>query len=282
MEIEYLEAKRNLDDRSMNQRVWSRFEWAACTRARESREGVRIVELGAGSGGMVERLESWGLLKAMDEEATVRYEVVEPRQDFLSNLEGRLKSKNLRGGYRVFHGTAREYLESDARGSADILLAHAVLDLVSAREASAVTAEILKPGGLLYATITFDGESFFEPEIDRNLDEKVRRIYRESMVRDRGGETGFGRKLLVRLQEAGFLIDEAGGSDWVVVPQDGEYRPGEELVVRTVLGMVSTEMSGRIDQETGNRWSRERLAQLDRKELIFIAHQLDLLARRPG
>src|SRR5919108_3838603 len=56
----YLAAKKSVDDRALNRHVWHRLSRALQQTA--SDRPVRVLEIGAGIGIMVERLVEWGLL----------------------------------------------------------------------------------------------------------------------------------------------------------------------------------------------------------------------------
>lgn len=279
MDYSYLEAKRNLDDRSMNRQVWRVFRERAGELARR-RKNLRIVEIGAGSGSMVERLAGWGLLSQLSEECELFYEAVEPQEAHIPVLQERLgKRQELSEGI-AYHGTVGAYLEERGGETADLLIAHAVLDLFSAEEAGAVASSILRPEGLLYASITFDGESYFEPVDEPEVDELVRRAYHQSMARDGVMGAGFGRKLLTALPRRGVEIVEAGSSDWILMPRKGEYYPREGEFLKAILSMVDSAVEGVLGDRERDSWFRRRLEQLESGELIYIAHQLDILAEK--
>ncbi|MFP4329172.1 MAG: class I SAM-dependent methyltransferase [Alkalispirochaetaceae bacterium] len=279
MDYSYLEAKRDLDDRSMNQRVWAAFRDGA--EEIRSRQGgaLRILEIGAGSGSMVERLGAWGVLASLAEGGELHYEAVEPQEALIPVLRERLAARRELSGWRVFHGDVSQYLE-EAGGGAELLIAHAVLDLFSAEEATEIADQLLGDGGLLYASITFDGESFFEPVGNRDLDAAVRRAYHDSMARQGVGASGFARKLLITLPAAGMEIEEVGASDWIILPREGSYYPGEGAFLGSILSMVESSVRGALPEEQLEAWLEERREQLEGGRLVYIAHQLDILARK--
>lgn len=279
MDHSYLEAKRNLDDRSMNKQVWDAF-CSAARRLAEERRSLRIVEIGAGSGSMIERLASWNLLPELGGLSRVTYVTVEPQELHIPTLRTRLKEREELASYETFRGTVDEYLSQTGEGEADILIAHAVLDLFSAQEAATLARDILNPGGLLYASITFDGESYFEPVEDEELDARVREAYHGSMARDGVLGAGFARKLLTSLPREGVSVLETGSSDWILMARRGEYYPREGEFLKAILSMVDGAVQGVVSEEERGRWLRQRLEQLEAGELIYIAHQLDIVAEK--
>src|SRR5262247_4823447 len=57
----YLAAKKSVDDRALNRHVWHSLAQALSPAASDG--PVRVLEIGAGIGTMVERLVEWGLLR---------------------------------------------------------------------------------------------------------------------------------------------------------------------------------------------------------------------------
>ena len=53
--------------------------------------------------------------------------------------------------------------------------------------------------------------------------------------------------------------------------------------MRSILGMIRHSIEGRSDvvPEQLEQWMSLRLGQLDRGELVYVAHQMDFLARKP-
>ena len=77
---------------------------------------------------------------------------------------------------------------------ADVLIAHAFLDLLPLPESLTGLLSLTK--GLAWLTLNFDGVSTLQPVIDRALDEKIERLYHETMDRrSTGGDSRTGRKL---------------------------------------------------------------------------------------
>jgi len=75
---------------------------------------------------------------------------------------------------------------------------------------------------------------------------------------------------------------EAGASDWVVFPRNRGY-PGEEayflhVIVEMVSGAVAA--SGEVEAPALQAWTTQRHAQIERGELVYLAHQLDFVGRR--
>lgn len=297
----YLEAKRTVDDRALNRRVLERFEATLAARSAP----VRIVELGAGVGAMIARLAAWDRLPA-----DVVYRGVDRDPDSIERARERVPEWLRANGYEVdrldtdsddegehpalttFVARSRERrleitLEvADAfaiEDTADAVIAAAFLDIVSLEEAIPDLKELLVPGGVLYAPITFDGGTTFAPRDP--IDDRLEREYHRHMddVRPEGGSR-VGRGLLTRLPGAGWDVLEAGGSDWIVRPRDGRY-PAEERVflehlLETIDGALAALPEPDLDSAERQRWLERRYGELEDGELVFVAHNLDVLARR--
>ena len=190
---------------------------------------------------------------------------------------------------------ASTYAESNrGRRAWDLLIAHAFLDLVDIPAILPALLALLRPGGLFYFTITFDGVTSFQPELDRNLDALVEARYHETMDRRLidgrpAGDSRSGRHLFGHLQAAQATVLAAGASDWVVFPQHGRYAGDEAYFLHFIVNTLSTALaeppvtaqSGYpvLDADRLASWVAARHRQIDCGELVYIAHQLDVAGR---
>ncbi len=173
----------------------------------------------------------------------------------------------------------------------DALVAQAVFDLLPIADTLRVLSPLVRPGGLWYLPIHFDGVTAFEPLLDADLDAKVERLFHDSMTsgeEEGDGRSGphCGRRLLSQLHTADTALVDAGASDWVVLPQsdpdEEDAYPGEEAYfLHHILHFVETELTGhpKLDPASFSDWVAARRRQVEAGELIYIAHQLDVLAR---
>ncbi|MDG5759459.1 class I SAM-dependent methyltransferase [Natronococcus sp. A-GB1] len=304
----YLEVKRTVDDRALNRRVLERF--VAELDARSS--PVRIVEIGAGIGTMIARLAAWDCLPE-----EVAYRAVDRDDESIRRARERVPEWLEGAGYAVERpederGETTLLARSDTtrievtlevadgfeiEDRADAVIASAVLDIVDLERAMPAIEGLLEPDGLLYAPITFDGGTTFAPRDP--VDDRIERRYHHHMdaVRSAGGSR-VGRELLWRLPDAGWSVLEAGGSDWVVRPRaEGSgaktgYPDGErtflEGLLETIDGALAELAGNELDSELVDlvpgerrRWLERRRNELEREELVFVAHNLDVLARPP-
>ncbi|HET6485342.1 MAG TPA: class I SAM-dependent methyltransferase, partial [Spirochaetia bacterium] len=170
----------------------------------------------------------------------------------------------------------------------DLVIANAFLDIVDYRAALPGLRDLARPGGRLLFSITFDGLTSFEPEIDRELDDRIVATYHRTMderfVDGRPfGDSRCGRHLFGALPTAGLRIAAAGASDWVVVPVGGRYPADEAYFLGRMLAFFEEALSVRpeIGKAELRVWLERRRAQLGAAELCLIVHQLDVLAQRP-
>ena len=270
--IRYLAAKKTVDDRSLNRRVWDSMLRLLDGRA------PRVLELGAGIGTMVEREaarpgglrpRSWSLLDsqpALLDEARRR-------------LAGRVPFET-----RFLEADVESFL-GDCGERFDLVLAHAFIDLFDPARLLPGIRRLAEPAGCLLFTVSFDGLSAWEPEIDVELDARIVSLYHRTMderiIRGKAsGDSRAGRHLLTLLPRLGCRVEEAGASDWVVIPRDGSYPADERFFLSCILGFLEESLSARPEMDRGElgRWLQIRRAQLESGRLVFIAHQLDVLA----
>jgi hypothetical protein len=169
----------------------------------------------------------------------------------------------------------------------NVITAHAFLDIAPLPEALRLFAAWLQPGGYLYASLNYDGDTALLPVYeDADFEARLLGHYNHTMERRRvdGRATGgayCGRRLHGLLPEYGFDILAYGSSDWNIAPFLGEYRDSDAVCLNALLEMIRAEgqSSGLFQQDQLERWREDRLQLLRRRRLGLIIHQLDLLAR---
>lgn len=283
MHAAYLEAKRSIDDRSINRRVWDRMVDAA---ADFPGELLRIAEIGAGTGTMIDRFREWGFFHRLADVRTgITYEAWEMNPDTAAVLETRVRESGVFASSHVHVGDLRTR-QSEERF--DLVVANAVLDLFHPSDTVAILDDLVAEGGIVYASIVYDGVTSFEPTLDDDLDQAILHCYHGTMTQ------GYARKQLCALVGAGYRVMEAGGSDWIVPPRREGPLAAERELVSTILDMVHRSVSENIalcpdGHDDGSpvtmaaldRWIETRRRQLSEGELFFEAHQFDFFLRRP-
>ncbi len=278
----YLSAKRTVDDRALNWRVWQALSEQLRT---IDAHPLRVLEIGAGIGTMVERAQSWRLFDpvyhplveytAIDEQA----ENIDTAQQLLATLPDRFTLKLEQADLFDFVERTEEFAKYD------LLIAHAFLDLVDIAQTLPLLRRLMREDGLLYFTINFDGVTSLQPEIDPAFDAQIEALYHRTMderVIDGvpSGDSHSGRHMFNHLREAGIDILAAGSSDWVVFGGKGGY-PADEayflhFIVNTMHGALAQHPE--LDQPRFAEWINLRHQQIDNGDMVYIAHQIDFLA----
>ena len=310
--LRYLDAKRSVDDRALNRVVLD----ALVSELARLQRPLNILEIGAGTGTMVSRLAEWGILEGAG------YTLLDEDEQALSIARGRLGPQSLgqgpqslgqgrrgegwkgRGSAGVDNfnavGSTSEialdfvckpldaYLEGGPpKGRYHVLIANAFLDLVDVPPLLPRLWTLLQPGHPFWFTINFDGETIFLPE--HPLDAAIFALYHRSMdERMRGdarsGDSRTGRHLLEQLPRSGASLVTAGSSDWVVHAVRGDYFDDEAYFLHHIVSTIERALMAiaPADAADWQAWLRQRRAQIDQRQLVYIAHQLDILGLAPA
>ena len=284
----YLLSKQTVDDRALNKDVVHALgvNWPTGR--------VSIVEVGAGIGTMLKRLVEWDIL------CTGEYVLVDEQDENSAYAREWLPQWAAEAGLslerierdrwqlcdqtrdiqiRFECADVFEFVQTN-KTPADILIAHAFLDLLPMPESLEKLFTLTK--GLAWLTINFDGMSALQPVIDRALDEQIERLYHATMdKRPTGGESRMGRNLFEYLRSMDAEILAAGTSDWVVYARDGKYPTDEKYFLQFILHFFENSLMGCDELEAGafEGWLAKRHEQIERGELVYIAHQMDFLIR---
>lgn len=285
----YLLSKQTVDDRALNKDVLNALQ------VNLSRQPVTMIEVGAGIGTMLKRLIQWGILCngdyiLVDEMAaniTYAWEWI-PQWAMEAGLsvesfgQNQLRVCDQARDVRISLECADvfDFIQRNKK-PADLLIAHAFLDLLPMP--GSLGKLFLLTKGLAWLTLNFDGMTTLQPVIDNSLDEKIERLYHETMdMRPTGGDSHTGRKLFEHLRSLSAEILAAGASDWVVHTTQGIYPADEKYFLYFILSFFESSLRAHADLNTiaFENWLAKRRAQIERGELVYIAHQLDFLVRK--
>jgi hypothetical protein len=301
--IRYLSAKTSVDDRALNRHVLEKLK--AILPAQSCDNALRVLEIGSGIGTMIERLLDWNILRHAD------YIAVDADAGYIIESQKRLSRWAAARGIEFNRSGQNSFLLQLTPGRVsvtfdrmdiydyfgkrkntrqrDLLIAHAFMDLVHLPAVIPNICALLQPGGLLYVTLNFDGETILLPVVDTELDEQIIGLYHRSMDErilngKQAGDSQTGRKLFMQLQNAGARIFAAGSSDWLVFPTDGVYQQDEAYFLHYIIHTIYDELQEHpsLDSQRFKAWAKERHAQIERGELTYIAKQLDYLAQVPA
>ncbi len=297
----YLSAKKSIDDRALNRCVWDRFRATLATL--DKSKPLNVLEIGSGIGTMFERSIQWGLIEA------VQYTALDAMPENTLEAKSRLPLWADKLGYCVnnisenefrFHGSGidatldlqtGDFFEFAQRNASaerwDVILANAFLDLVDVRKTLPIMLNLLNPEGLLFFTINFDGVTIFEPGVDRDLDLLIERLYHQTMDERTAngqvsGDSRTGRHLFENARNNGLDILEAGSSDWTVFAGKDGYRQDEAYFLHFIIHTIYLALKGRpeIDERKFRDWIVTRHSQVEKRELVYLAHQVDILCRK--
>lgn len=273
----YLAAKKTVDDRALNAHVWQ-------TLRQNLPPQPQILEIGAGIGTMVERLVEQQFI------SSANYTAIDNQPENIA--AARQRQAHLPAGIELTLEAIDlfEFMEREQGGRQwDILIAHAFLDLMDIPATLPQLFKLLKPGGLFYFSINFDGVTTLEPTIDPALDAKIEQLYHQTMderITDGqpSGDSRSGRHLFGQLKQAGAQILAAGSSDWVVFSGENGYPADEKYFLQFIVETMHQALVGHpaLDPAQFAAWIAQRQAQIETGELVYIAHQLDFVGRWPG
>ncbi len=287
----YLASKRTVDDRALNRHVWQTLADAVAGALPPDRP-LRVLEVGAGIGTMVERVVEWGLFS--DSSYEVAYTAIDSEEGNIEAARRRLAhlTSSKEAGLQVRLQTADLYAfaaRRENRQRFDLIIAHALLDLLHLPTALPILLQMARPAGLFYFSINFDGATLFLPEVDPALDSRIEALYHRSMdtrITDGqpSGDSRTGRKLFHALRACGAEVLAAGSSDWVVHALDGAYPHDEAYFLSCILHFVESTLRGHPELDAGEfgEWLATRRRQVARGELMYVAHQLDYCGRVGG
>lgn len=297
-ESRYLLSKRTVDDRALHLGVVAELRKHLASQGQSAHQTPRprVLEIGCGVGTMLKRLLQWELLRdadytfvELDEELLKRARTELLQEPGVSERGDQLVMRHAAGEVliRFEHGDALAFAsEAKNRAQFDLLLANAVLDLMELEPALRSLWQCLVPEGLYWFTINFDGETIFLPE--NEYDDEVMAAYHRTMdERTRNGkpagDSRTGRHLLPLLPKTEASLLAAGSSDWVVFPKAGQYPDDEQYFLRHILHTIDTALRGHpaLNARRFDAWTAERSSQIDRCELSYIAHQIDVMGKSP-
>jgi hypothetical protein len=269
--IRYLASKKTVDDRALNRRVWE------VMLSRVNGTSPRVLELGGGIGTMIERAAAEPGLRPGS------WTMVDAQQAVVDEARRRLANR-VPFAIDLACADAEEFLQR-SEGGFDLVVAHAFLDLLDPVLLLPRILGCARPGATFLFSVTFDGLTAWEPEIDAELDKRVVDLYHGTMDGRivngrRSGDSRCGRHLLSLLPRCGYRLLEAGSSDWVVYPRDGGYPADESFFLSCMLGFFEESLNGHPGLGPGelSAWLGARRKQLAGGELILVAHQLDVCA----
>ena len=275
----YLAAKKSVDDRALNEHIWQALKEAL------PKKPLQVLEIGAGIGTMVERIVERQLFAGDVTTYTAIDAAVSNIKEAHRRQHALPETFNLQlEAVDLFDFAARE----QGKRVWDLLIAHAFLDLVDLAQTLPILFSMLKPESLFYFTLNFDGGTILQPVIDPDVDPKIIALYHRTMDErfihgNFSGDSRTGRHMFNRVQAAGGELLAAGSSDWVVFAGKDGYPADEAYFLHFIIHTIHHALQGHpeLDGSLFEAWIAQRHAQIEAGTLVYIAHQLDFLGRRP-
>jgi SAM-dependent methyltransferase len=296
---DYLDTKAALDERSLNPEVRTAF-----LDILRDREWLTCLDLGTGTGASLWRLLNAELfadlaITAVDRDPAL-LDIAFKRATVLLRARDFTVSTPAAGSIRARRETrhiAIDFITADLQhfnsaedtGRFDAVIAHQVMDILPLRTMAERIAGWLRPRGVFYATLNYEGETALFPMYrEAELEERILAVYDASMEQRRvwdqaSGGARSGRRLYGALLENGLEPLAYGASDWNLTPIRRAYRDRDDLCLAALLDMIRNEaaQSGEFSGEALELWYRDRLRKMESGKLGLIVHQIDLLAEKP-
>ena len=276
----YLTAKRSVDERARDRRVRDRLLDMLPA-------DPVVAEAGCGAGLTLPALYEWGVRPSSYHGVDVDAGIVAFARHVAPRVLRRrgVDAVGTEGGCRVGDadiefaaGDALQALPAmDSAGEVDLLLAQSFLDLVPLERALDVAEAVVSPDGLVYAPLTFDGETVFQPA--HPADDRVLAAFHDAIDATPGRDSRAARHVREHLRERDARVEAVGSSDWVVRPVGGAYREDERFFLERILSFVADAVA---DVDGADEWLSTRRAQLARGGLTYVARNHDLLFRPGG
>lgn len=291
-QLRYLAAKRSVDRRALDRRVRAHFLEGLERLSKDRTSSVRLLDLGCGIGSTVDHLLAWGLPVGR-----FSMHLVDHDPTLVSHCRERLGDVVTEEGFEVIDtdplvaddgstvidievscDDAMNMLEHEQH---EVITAMGFIDLLDSQGIDRF-ASLLNGTELAYLPITYDGGTWFAPPIDS--DESLwlnERYHRHMRTRERPGTPRAGRTLLATLDRSQRTL--VGSSDWVVTPEGGCYPHDEAFFLHHIIDTVTgaLEEEGSMKESHLTTWAETRHRQVTEGELIYVAHQLDILRCPP-
>ena len=184
-EPDWLAARRPFDDAALDPGAVEAIRSWSSALARDM--PVTVVDLGSGTGAALHRALDWLVGRPVRAFAV----------DTDAGLLAAARSAWLRWGYASVTPVLGDLLGAldepggPADGEADLVLGHALADLLALDRLAGRLAALPRPGGLVHLALTYDGEMTFVSADDSGLEAGVLRAYQRHMYRPRAAESAF-------------------------------------------------------------------------------------------
>jgi SAM-dependent methyltransferase len=257
------------------------------TAAFASRDIVRVVDLGSGTGSnlratvpLLGNRQEWtlvdydaGLLETAAKVLTDWADEARPIGDDLVLIKGEASI-----GVRFRVVDLNRDIETVLESKPDLVTASALFDLISEAWMKRFAAALKVAGSSFYTVLTYNGQDQFVPE--HPFDFGVIRAFAMHQRRDKGFGPAAGPEaataLIATLRGAGYAV-ETGNSPWILKPADAE-------LIRALLKGIAkaVEETGFIADKGLADWLFYRDAMCDQKGTRMMTGHTDIFAGPPA
>ena len=283
--VDYLDLKKSVDDSSLNQQVWQAMaDWVIAQK--QSGKPLRILEIGAGIGTMIERLLDADLLTHCD------YTAVELESGFRDAALQRLRfwadrnacqfaqqntstwsiaCANKKTVINWVHGDALQVGAKFGPDTFDMVIGHAVIDLLPVPQCMPDLLSCVSANGACYFSLNYAGETRFLPPLP--ADQKIMQAYNKDMNKRFPGldwqPSHTGQLLGQWMTAQGHRVIAEGDSDWQL-----QSNPGlpTNLFIANIIDTIETALA---DMPGLQDWLAVRRQQLQAGLLQFRASNRD-------
>lgn len=287
---EYLAIKQAIDDRSLNQSVWQTM--AAWLKPQAVSPTFRILEIGAGTGAMLLRLLDAGLIghcnyyavelepgfaRVAENELSVWAGAHGFKMEVIDSLRWTLKKAEKVIEVQWLNADILELASVFDYGYFDLLIGHAVIDLLPVPVCMPGLLKLVKPGGGYYFSLNFAGVTTFSPSHPRDLE--ITAAYHRDMdtrftgLEWRASQTGQVLGRWLKGQE--HLVLDEGASDWQISAEPTPSAAANRFI-GNILDTMAKALAGREGLED---WLKQRRQQADSGNLLFFAANRDYFGR---
>ena len=284
---DYLATKKAIDDQSLNKYVWEAMvDWVKTQQVKKT--PLKILEIGAGTGTMIERLLEAQVLRdciytAVELESSFRAIAFErltkwsnPNNSSILNVSNE-KRITLCNKNRI----ELEWINADIlniknqldNNCFDLLIGHAIIDLLPVPTCMSNLLAFLKPEGAFYFSLNFSGETLFFPThpYDEIIIESYHRTMDERFPYLDWLPSKTGCNLGPWLNTQGHNLLAEGSSDWNLpintLPKNTNF-----LFTSNILDTISNALK---KTSKLNEWLKVRRQQQNTGELKLIITNKD-------
>ena len=210
-----------------------------------------VLDIGGGTGGFAVRVAELGH----------RVLVVDPSPDALAALDRRASERGVADRVTGQQGDLSSLLDIAAKGSADVVLCHGVLEVVEDPAAALATiSDVLRPGGTLSLLVAQRHAAVLAKAMAGHFQQAIAMLDPDDAPAGRGGRRFTAEEITTLLTDAGFEVTAVHG-----------IRVFADLVPGALLDAEPRAAQALVELEQ---------AVAERAEYLPLATQVHVLARR--